>query len=114
MGGVSPGSESSKRCKFSTPLSLLTTPIKNSIDPFDPWYSCVHLAGGECKRVVFGAVHMHRGFLVLHCCARAPVWCHGSSLVAVDRGLVLELPTAPCSYSRVGAVDFFPHPQQWL
>jgi hypothetical protein len=38
---------------------------------------------------------------VLHCCARAPVWCCGSSLVVVNRGQVLELPAARCSSSRV-------------
>lgn len=34
------------RRKISTPF-LLTAPVKNSIDSFDPWHSCVRLASSD-------------------------------------------------------------------
>jgi hypothetical protein len=36
---------------------------------------------------------------------RASVWCCGSSLISVHRGLVHGLPAARCSSSRAGAMD---------
>jgi hypothetical protein len=42
---------------------------------------------------------------VLCCWNRASVWCCGSSLISVHRGLVLGLPAARCSSSRAGTVD---------
>jgi hypothetical protein len=43
MDGKSPGNT----------RSLLLSPARcsNLIDPFDPWRSCVHLAGGDCKKM---------------------------------------------------------------
>jgi hypothetical protein len=65
----------------------------------------VRLTGEQVEEGRVASALVEFGIHVLCCRYRAPVWCYGSSLVSVHRGLVLELPTAWCSSSRIGAVD---------
>jgi hypothetical protein len=48
-----------------------------------------------------------RDLPVLYCRIRALLWCRGSSLVSVHRGLVLRLPSTWCSSSWAGTMDVF-------